>query len=114
MEYAVFMRMERQLMTQRLFLQPGFGRDDLLRTGNINKNDLPRLLQKYAGANNVSDYLNRLRVEYAVKLMKEKAHLSLDAIAQEANFNSHVTFYRAFYKVFGMTPAQYMRAQGTE
>lgn len=113
-EYAVFMRMERQLMTQRLFLQPGFGRDDLLRTGNINKNDLPRLLQKYAGANNVSDYLNRLRVEYAVKLMKEKSHLSLDAIAQEANFNSHVTFYRAFYKVFGMTPAQYMRAQGTK
>ena len=110
MDYERFLRMEYALVKDRLFLQPNFGRDELMNLGNINKNDLPRVLRKYANADNVSTYLNRLRVEYAVKLMKEKPYLSFEAIAKEASFNSHSTFYRAFYKVYGMTPSQYMKA----
>lgn len=109
-EYTLFMRMERRLLEQKLFLQPKFGRNELLQISGINKNDLPRLLKQYAEASNVSDYLNRLRVEYAVKLMKEKPSLSINGVAQEANFNSHVTFYRAFYKTFGLSPTQYIKA----
>ncbi len=111
MDYERFLRMEYALVSDRLFLQPNFGRDGLMNLGNINKNDLPRMLRKYAHADNVSTYLNRLRVEYAVKLMTEKPYLSFDAVAKEASFNSHSTFYRAFYKVYGMTPSQYMKAQ---
>ena len=94
--------------------RPNFRRDDLMNLGNINKNDLPRILRKYAKADNVSTYLNRLRVEYAVKQMKSKPFLSFYAIAKEASFNSHSTFYRAFYKVYGMTPSQYMKAYREE
>lgn len=108
-QYIKFMRMERYLIENKLFLQPGFGRDDLLRIGNISKNELPRLLQKYTNTDTVSDYLNRLRVEYSVKLMKEKPMLSINAIAEEAGFKSYTTFYRAFYKVVGLSPAQYLK-----
>lgn len=111
-EYERFLRLENAVIKDRLFLQPNFGRDELMELGSIGKNDLPRILRKYANADNVSIYLNRLRVEYAIKLMKEKPYLSFDAISKEASFNSHSTFYRAFYKVCGMTPAQYMKAQG--
>ena len=111
-EYERFLRLENAVIKDRLFLQPNFGRDELMELGSIGKNDLPRILRKYANADNVSIYLNRLRVEYAIKLMKEKPYMSFDAIAKEASFNSHSTFYRAFYKVCGMTPAQYMKAQG--
>ena len=114
MENRRFLRMEYAVVKDKLFLQPDFGRDELISLSNINKNDLPRILRKYANADNVSSYLNRLRVEYAIKLMKEKPNLSFDAIAKEASFNSHSTFYRAFYKVCGMTPAQYMKAFGKE
>ncbi len=108
--YAAFMRMERILVEQQLFLQNKLGRDDLLRLAGIHKNDLPGLLKRYADASNLNDYLNRLRVEYSVKLMKEKPHLSVEAIAEEAGFNSRGTFYRTFSKEFGMTPVQYMKA----
>lgn len=110
LEYERFLRLEYTLVHERLFLQPDFGRDELISLSNINKNDLPRILRKYANADNVSSYLNRLRVEYAIKLMKDKPNLSFDAVAKEASFNSHSTFYRAFYKVCGMTPTQYMKA----
>ena len=109
-EYTHFLRMEQQLTENQLFLQPDFGRDDLLSITHINKNDLPRLLRTYAHAENVSDYLNRLRVRYALKLMKEKPHFSIMAIGEEAGFRSRATFYRAFLKECGMTPAQYMQA----
>ena len=66
--------------------RPNFRRDDLMNLGNINKNDLPRILRKYAKADNVSTYLNRLRVEYAVKQMKSKPFLSFDAIAKLSGF----------------------------
>ncbi len=59
----------------------------------------------------IRDYLNSLKIEYSIKLMKEKPYLSVDAIAEEANFNSRSTFYRAFVKISGMTPAQYMRTK---
>lgn len=109
-EYTYFLRMEQQLTENQLFLQPDFGRDDLLSITHINKNDLPRLLRKYAHAENVSDYLNRLRVRHALKLMKEKPHFSIMAIGEEAGFRSRATFYRAFLRECGMTPTQYIQA----
>ena len=108
--YAAFMRMEQLIIKERLFLQPKFGREDLLRLTHIGKNDLVAFLQKHGNVENVSDYVNHLRAEYAVKLMKEKPLLSIEAIAEESGFSSRSTFYRAFYKVFGMTPTQYVKA----
>lgn len=112
--YAAFMRMERVVVEQQLFLQSHLNRDDLLRLAGIRKNDLPGLLKQHAGAANLNDYLNRLRVEYSVSLMKEKGHLSMEGIAEEAGFNSRSTFYRVFYKEFGVTPIQYMKTKGGE
>ena len=109
-EYTHFLRMEQQLTEQLLFLRPDFGRDDLLAITHVNKNDLPRLLREYAHAENVNDYLNRLRVRHALQLMKEKPHFSIMAIGEEAGFRSRATFYRAFLKECGMTPTQYLQA----
>ena len=106
--YEIFLRMEQLIMERRLFLQPRFGRDELLSMTGIYKNDLSCLLKHYAGMPNLNSYLNRLRVEYSVKLIKEKRNYSIEAIAKEAGFNSRSTFYRAFYKQYGMTPTEYI------
>lgn len=110
-EHTLFIRMDSIVAEQKLFLKPGFGRDELAEICRIGKRELPRLLQQYADADNANDYLNRLRVEYSVRLMKERPQLSINGIAQEANFNSRATFYRAFTKQFGLSPMQYMETQ---
>lgn len=111
--YTEFMRMESVIVSRRLFLDPKFGRDDLLRATGIGKNDLVPLLRKYAGSVNLSDYINRLRLEYAVRLMKEHRNHTIDSIAEASGFNSRSTFYRAFLKIWGMTPTQYLQTQDT-
>lgn len=109
-EYAAFLHMERIVVEQKLFLQPDFGRDDLLSYASFGKNELSGILQKYTDARNVSEYLGRLRVEYAVRIMKEHPDYTIDGVLEESGFNSRTTFYRTFYKVFGMTPAQYLKS----
>lgn len=110
-QYSRFMRMETLIVDDKLFLEQGFGRDELCRLANISKNDISPLLRKYAGVDNVTDYINRLKVEYSIKLMSEKPNLSIDAIAEESNFTSRSTFYRVFQKICGMSPAQYQKAK---
>lgn len=108
LSYETFLRMEQIIMERQLFLNPRLNRDDLLRIAGINKNDFGTLIQNHAGASNLNNYLNRLRVEYSVRLIKENKNFSIEAISREAGFNSRATFYRAFYKQFGMTPTEYI------
>lgn len=108
LSYETFLRMEQIIMERQLFLNPRLNRDDLLRIAGINKNDFGTLIQNHAGASNLNNYLNRLRVEYSVRLIKENKNFSIEAISRDAGFNSRATFYRAFYKQFGMTPTEYI------
>ncbi len=104
--YADFMQMENTIIAGKLFLQPKFGRNELIQITRLDKNRLSKLIQKHTGGN-ITDYLNRLRVEHSITLMTEKPYLSIDAIASESGFNGRTTFYNAFSKAFEITPAQY-------
>jgi len=59
------------------------------------------------------DYLNQYRVEYAKQLLKRQdgRHQSVLSIAFAVGFNSNSSFYTAFKKSSGQTPAQYRRTQ---
>ena len=59
------------------------------------------------------DYLNQHRVEYAKQLLSEQAsrHQSILDVAFTVGFNSNSSFYTAFKKTCGKTPAQYRHSQ---
>ncbi len=101
-----FINMENALLTDQLFLSPKLNRDDLMRLSGLSKNRLSSFIQECAGTN-VSGYINRLRVEYSISLLRQLDAYSIDAIAPLAGFNSRSAYYTAFSRVFGMTPMQY-------
>ena len=101
-----FMQMEASLISGKLFLNPNMTREDLMKIAGLSKNRLSALLQEQAN-DNLSGYLNRLRVEYSVALLKEKDKFTIDAIATLSGFNSRSAYYTAFNKVFHLSPAQY-------
>lgn len=107
-EYQSFIRMENLIVENQLFLNPRISREEILKATGIGKNLLVPLLKKYAGSINLSDYINRLRLEYAVRMIKDNKNFTIDYIAEASGFNSRSTFYRVFQNVYGMTPSQYL------
>ncbi len=110
-EYQTFLRMENVIVENQLFLDPKLNREEILRVTGIGKNVLVPLLKKYSGSANLNDYINRLRLEYAVRMMQTNKVFTIDYIAETSGFNSRSTFYRAFQNVYGMTPSQYLETQ---
>ncbi len=60
---------------------------------------------------NFQEYINRLRVEEAKRLLHDSAsdNLSIFEIAERAGFNSKPTFNRLFKSCVGSTPSEYRR-----
>ena len=102
-----FMQMEDALLTDLPFLNPDFNREDLMKITALSKNRLNPFLREYAGADGFSDYINRLRVEHSISMLKDNKMYSIDAIATASGFKSRNTYYVAFNKLLGMTPVQY-------
>ena len=107
-DYADFVRMEKYIVENSLFLQRNFNRDAISDACNIPRSRVSLLIQQFAGMS-PGDYINRLKIQYSVTLINEHKEWTIDAIAEEAGYSNRSTYYQNFYKVFGITPAQYRR-----
>ena len=67
------------------------------------KEHLSRLLNKVLGVGFL-EYINVLRVKQAKKLLDKKDGRTVIEIAYLCGFNSPNTFYRAYKKVYGISP----------
>jgi AraC-like DNA-binding protein len=58
-----------------------------------------------------SDWRNKLRIEYAILIIKEghSNHLTLEAISTKIGFSSQSTFIRSFKLHTGKTPREYVK-----
>lgn len=106
---ALFDRVEHEIIGRKLYLQPDFSRDELMKIVRIPKNKFAPLFKQYAGSG-FSGYINNLRLEYAAKLLKEQPDYTIDSIAESCGISSTTTFYRLFVGRFGMTPTEYRRS----
>lgn len=55
-----------------------------------------------------NDYLNRIRITEACRLLKESRH-SIARISQEVGYSEHSYFCRVFRKITGKTPSEWRR-----
>ena len=60
-----------------------------------------------------SDYLNRLRIEKACRLLEE-SDLSIAQVSSEVGYSEHSYFCRVFKKVMGKTPSLWRRSRSYE
>lgn len=104
-EKALFDRLDRTIVSQQLFLQSGFNRDEAAALVQITPKHLSALFQSFA--NGFPDYINSLRLEHSVVILKSKPNYTIEGISQECGFSSRQTFHRLFVEKYGMTPTEF-------
>jgi AraC-like DNA-binding protein len=72
---------------------------------NISSSYASYVFKKYTGEN-LSDFIERLRVEKAYELLKNDKGISIEEVARKCGYISTNTFRRAFKKIMGTTPSQ--------
>lgn len=107
-DQALFRDIDRRITEEELFLDPGFGRDDLVRLTGLDKNRLPAFIQQFAGTN-IPGYINAKRMEYAADMMRQHPDYTLNAISEACGIMSPATFIRNFKAAFGMAPSDFRK-----
>lgn len=79
----------------------------LAERNRINRTYLSSLFHQETGTT-LTDYINRMRVEYAAQLMSN-SKLSVTTVSTELGFSDVSYFIRIFKKVTGQTPVQFLK-----
>lgn len=110
---ALKAQLETLMQEQRAYLRPDLTLPELAEALDCSVNHLSQVINAGFGMS-FFDYLNRARVRDAMALLGKSdgdSRTVLD-VALQVGFNSTSTFYVAFKKVTGQTPAQYRRSLG--
>lgn len=107
---ALTARLEKAMTEERLFVNADLKLTDLARTVGCTTHQLSYLLNNKIGTG-FHHYLNGYRIDLARELITTQDHLTLEAIGMACGFNSRSTFYKAFKKSAGTTPAKFRQDQ---
>ncbi|MEM9931381.1 MAG: helix-turn-helix domain-containing protein, partial [Bacteroidota bacterium] len=98
-----------KLMTEEaLYLNPELSQQEVAKKLGIIPHRLSQLLNENLGQS-FPNYLNTRRVAEAKRLIKKQKAYSLESIGYDAGFRSKSTFYAAFKKHAGTTPATFRK-----
>ena len=103
-------RLEKLMEDEELYTNPDLTLSNLVDRLGTNRTYLSEYISTELGTT-FYDYVNRLRIERKVipMLLKGNNNYSLEFIAEQAGFKSLTTFRRAFKKLTGLLPSEYMR-----
>lgn len=104
-------RLRQVMESERAYLDPGLSLGSLAKSINLSPQHVSRLINAGVGCS-FTDYVNRLRVEEARRLLAEPGGASrkIGLLAFDCGFNSPSVFYAAFRKFSGKTPSEYVKS----
>jgi AraC-like DNA-binding protein len=104
----ILAELERLCRDERAHLEPELSLGSAARRLGVSTTALSRAVNRAGGAR-FADFLARLRVEEACRLLSDPAvgHLSVEAVGQRSGFRSRSVFYEAFRRATGKTPAEF-------
>ncbi|MCE7994272.1 MAG: helix-turn-helix transcriptional regulator [Roseivirga sp.] len=103
-------RLNKLLDEEKIYTNPGLQLEDLSGKLGISRYQLSQLINEELGQN-FYELINEKRVEAAIRAMNsgDHAEMTLSALGFEVGFNSKSSFYRAFKKKTGKTPAAFRK-----
>lgn len=103
---ALLASLDKVMREQQLYLNPVLSLALLAKkVGNL-QTTISQVINENAGKS-FNLYINEFRIQHAQNLLISDAHLNMELVAERSGFNSNSTFFAAFKKITGQTPASY-------
>jgi AraC-like DNA-binding protein len=97
----------KEIMTaQKPFLKPSFSLPDLADQMHVTVHQLSQVINEGL-AKSFFEMTAEYRIEEAKILLKEKANIKIEEIAEQVGYNSKSSFNTAFKKITGKTPSEW-------
>ncbi len=104
-----FSTIDATIRNERIYCNPNLQRQDICDRFNINRIMLNNMLQQHRGNASLPNYINSIRLEEAVRMLRESPEASITVIAKSVGF-SPANLRKHFIRNFGMTPLEYRQS----
>ncbi|MCR4853449.1 MAG: AraC family transcriptional regulator [Prevotella sp.] len=98
-------RISQLMENEQLYLRHDLKIIDLAHRLRTNRTYIQRAIQDCEGCS-FSEYINRLRIDFAEKMIEEHPEYAISVIAERSGYTNLSTFYRNFRIVKGRTPKE--------
>lgn len=98
-----------EIAIRQLYLQPGITAKSLHEELHVPASLFGEHFKEQTGRN-FSEHINKLRMDYAARLLTEYPNYTIDAIAKMCGIDSRQHFHRLFSEYFGITPSAFRKS----
>lgn len=97
------------IIEKELYLNPDFSLDEAAKELKVTKHLLSQYVNEILGKS-FSNLIKEYRIEKAKKLLETEKNFTLESLGYDSGFSSKSTFFTAFKKQTGLTPAEYQKS----
>ena len=106
---ALFETIDTAIRTEQLYANVSLQRQDICTRFCITRHTLNSLLAQYAGSSSFPQYINNIRMEEALPLLRDNPSMTIAAIATAVGFTP-ANFREQFKRQYGVTPQEYRQS----
>lgn len=106
----VFAKVQNVMAAERLFVDPDINLSRIARRVHLPARDVSKAINRATGQN-VSQFVNDLRIEEACRLLGDTGH-QITEVVFLSGFNTKSNFNREFLRLKGMPPSQWRKEKG--
>jgi AraC-like DNA-binding protein len=97
------------IIEKELYLNPNFSLEEAAKELKVTKHLLSQYVNEIVGKS-FSNLIKEYRIEKAKKLLETEKNYTIESLGYDSGFNSKSTFFTAFKKITGLTPAEYQKS----
>lgn len=106
---ALFETIDTTIRTEHLYANVSLQRQDVCTRFCITLHTLNNLLAQHVGSSSFPQYINNIRMEEALPLLRDNASMTIAAIATAVGFTP-ANFREQFKRQYGVTPQEYRQS----
>ncbi len=103
----LFDQLRRIILEEKLFLDPQFGRQQLIDRLHLSKESIGSAFSKGSQYASLASFVNEMRLIHGAKLLSEHPEMSISDVATASGFASNITFSHNFKERYALTPTEF-------